>query len=161
MRVRLPAMRGLPASPAVVIPVPAAQAPEASPPSTDPAPASAPQDPASAALPGELLASSKAMAGRVDRELRKGASVITAEPDRKWERFAEAFAAARKGASNTVTLDSYTAPDGVIVYRKTVGDRVSCYRSGSVGGLTTGFGVADGHGAGKTSCPTGVSWARH
>jgi hypothetical protein len=156
---------GLPASPAVVIPAPAAQAPDASPPSSDPAPASAPQDTASAALPaalpGELLASSKAMAGRVDRELRKGASVITAEPDRKWERFAEAFAAARTGGSNTVTLDSYTGPDGVIVYRKTVGDRVSCYRSGSVGGLATGFGVADGHGAGKTTCPTGVSWTRH
>lgn len=119
-----------------------------------------------AALPGDLLASAKAMAGRVDGELRKGAgvimgaSVITAEPDRKQERFAEAFAAARKGASNTVTLDSYTAPDGVIVYRKTVGDRVSCYRSGSVGGLATGFGVADGHGAGKTTCPGGVSWTR-
>lgn len=118
-------------------------------------------DPAPAALPGDLLATSKAMAGRVDRELRKGASPITAEPERKWERFAEAFAAARKGGSSTVTLDSYTGPDGVVVYRKTVGGRLSCYRSGSVGGLVTGFGAADGHGAGNTPCPTGVSWTRH
>jgi hypothetical protein len=112
-------------------------------------------------LPGDLLATSKAMAGRVDRELRKGASPITAEPERKWERFAEAFAAARKGGSGTVTLDSYTGPDGVIVYRKTVGSRVSCYRSGGVGGLVTGFGAADGHGAGNTTCPSGVRWTRH
>jgi hypothetical protein len=116
---------------------------------------------APAALPGELLARSKAMAGPVDRELRKGGSPITAEPERKWERFAAAFAAARKDASRSVTLDSYTAPDGVVVYRKTVGGRVSCYRSGSVGGLVTGFGSADGQGAGTTSCPTGVSWTRH
>jgi hypothetical protein len=161
MRLRPPASIGAPAVPAVALPAPLAQTPDDSPPSPAPAPPTAPQDPARLAVPGDLLASSKAMAGRVDRELRKGAGVITAEPDRKWERFAEAFAAARTGATRAVTLDSYTEPDGVIVYRKTVGDRVSCYRSGSVGGLATRFGVADGHGAGTTSCPTGVSWTRH
>lgn len=131
--------------------------------------ATPPQEPAqnqtqqegAAPLPGDLLASSKAMAGRVDRELRKGASPITAEPEHKWERFAAAFAAARTGADRTVTLDSYTSPDGVVTYRKTVGDRVACYRSGSVGGLVTGFGSADGQGAGSTSCPSGVRWTRH
>jgi len=158
LRLRLPARMG---APALAVPAAAPQAPDTSAPSSDAAPANAPQQPASAALSSDLLASSKAMAGRIDRELRKGASVFTAEPDRKWEGFADAFAAARKGGPNTVTLDSYTEPDGVIVYRKTVGDRVSCYRSGSVGGLVTAFGVADGHGAGKTACPTGVSWTRH
>ncbi|WP_156648886.1 hypothetical protein [Massilia sp. Leaf139] len=111
-------------------------------------------------LPGELLATSKAMAGRIDRDLRKGASPITAEPDRKWERFAEAFAAARSGASREVTLESTTSPDGVTIYRKTVGGKARCYRSGSVGGLVTGFGAADGHGAGATTCPSNVSWTR-
>jgi hypothetical protein len=82
-------------------------------------------DPAAAALPGDLLASSKAMAGWVDRELRKGIPPIMAEPERKWERCAKAFADARKGAANTVTLDSYTAPDGVVLYRKTSPDSVS------------------------------------
>jgi hypothetical protein len=145
----------------------ATPAPAVSPPTSDAAASTdvqavpAQADTAPTALPGDLLARSKAMAGRVDRELRKGASPITAEPERKWERFADAFAAARKDGSRTVTLDSYTAPDGVIVYRKTVGGRVSCYRSGSVGGLVTGFGSADGHGAGNTTCPTGVSWTRH
>jgi hypothetical protein len=101
------------------------------------------------------------MAGPVDRLLRNGASPISAEPERKWERFAEAFAAARRGAGSGATLASYTAPDGTIIYRRTVAGRSSCYRSGSVGGLATGFGVADGRGAGNTSCPTGVRWSRH
>ena len=148
---------------AFVAPLPELAAPSAAPPSSNPEPASEPQPDATPgpALPGDLLTSSKAMAGRVDRELRKGSNPITAEPERKWERFAEAFAAARSGAAGSVTLDSYTAPDGVIIYRKTVAGRTSCYRSGSVGGLVTGFGNADGHGAGRTTCPSNVSWSRH
>jgi len=156
--VRRPAI-GAPALPALDTPSSTVQAAAA--PAADPEASSLPQDPAPTALPGDLLASSKAMAGRVDRELRKGASPITAEPDRKWERFADAFAAARTSAPRTVTLESYTAPDGVTVYRKTVGDKVACYRSGSVGGLVTGFGPQDGQGAGRTSCPSGVRWTRH
>lgn len=155
-RVRRPAI-SVPAPPPPDAPSIAVQAPATAPADTDTA---SPPAPAPAALPGDLLASSKAMAGRVDRELRKGASPITAEPDRKWERFADAFAAARTSAPRTVTLESYTSPDGVIIYRKTVGDKVACYRSGSVGGLVTGFGPQDGQGAGRTSCPSGVSWTR-
>jgi hypothetical protein len=101
------------------------------------------------------------MAGRIDRELRKGSSPISAEPERKWERFAEAFAAARTSGDRTVTLDSYTSPDGVIIYRTTIGGKSSCYRSGSVGGLVTGFGNADLHGASIMECPRGLSWTRH
>lgn len=111
---------------------------------------------AATALPGDLLANAKRMAGAADRALRNGSSPITAEPERKWERFAEAVAGARVSASGAVTLDSYTAGDGVVVYRKTVGERTRCYRSGSVGGL----GPADGRSAGSVSCPTGVSWTR-
>jgi hypothetical protein len=96
------------------------------------------------------------MAGAVDRELRNGSSPITAEPERKWERFAEAVAGAHVNAVGAVTLDSYTAGDGVVVYRKTVGGRTRCYRSGSVGGL----GPADGRSAGSVSCPSGASWKR-
>ena len=147
---------------AFVPPLPEPAIPSTAAATFDPEPASAQQPEAAPgrALPGELLASSKAMAGGIDRELRKGASPITAEPERKWERFAEAFAAARTNAPNTVTLESYSAPDGVVIYRKTAGGKARCYRSGSVGGLVTGFGNADGHGAGSTTCPTGVSWTR-
>lgn len=161
---RLPLPRSrLPASMQTSTPV--VTAPAAAAPSPDAAPASAPQAapaPAAAkALPGDLLKSSRAMAGRVDRELRNGASPISAEPERKWERFAEAFAAARTGSDNNVTLDSYTSPDGVIIYRRTTGGKARCYRSGSVGGLVTGFGNADLHGASIMACPAGASWTRH
>ena len=157
-RARRPA-GGAPALPSVEPPSITVQTPAGPPPEADAS--GLPHDPAPTALPGDLLVSSKAMAGRVDRELRKGASPITAEPDRKWERFADAVAGARSGSTRTVTLDSYTSPDGVIIYRKTVGARVSCYRSGSVGGLVTGFGAADTAGAGGTACPSGVRWTRH
>jgi hypothetical protein len=151
----------LPASTNIPRPVAAAPAVAAS--SQDAGPASTPRaDPApEAALPGELLKSSRAMAGRIDRELRKGSSPISAEPERKWERFAEAFDAARTSGDRTVTLDSYTSPDGVIIYRTTIGGKSSCYRSGSVGGLVTGFGNADLHGASIMECPRGLSWTRH
>lgn len=109
-----------------------------------------------AAGPGDLLATSRRMAGRIDRELRKGGSPITAEPDRKWERFADAVAGARVAPAGDVTLAVHTAPDGVTIYRKTLGTRVRCYRSGSVGGP----GPADGQSAGNIPCPTGVSWTR-
>lgn len=109
-----------------------------------------------APLPGELLAASRRMAGGIDRALRNGASPITAEPERKWERFAGMVASARTSAA-AVSLDSYTAPDGITVYRKTVGERVRCYVGGSVGGI----GPADGRSAGNIACPTGVRWTRH
>lgn len=109
-----------------------------------------------APLPGELLASARRMAGRIGRELGNGARPISAEPERKWERFASTVASARVDAGHGVSLDSYTAPDGVTVYRKTVGGRVRCYRSGSVGGINP----SDGHSAGNIACPAGVSWTR-
>ena len=153
----------LPASISIPTPVMAAPAVAASSPDADPAsaPQSAPAPAAAEALPGDLLKSSRAMAGRIDRELRNGASPISAEPERKWERFAEAFAAARTSGGNTVTLDSYTSPDGVIIYRRTIGGTAHCYRTGSVGGLVTGFGNADLHGASVMDCPRGLSWTRH
>ena len=166
----LPPLLALPRSrvPATIhLPRPVVAAPAAAAPSPDAAPADAPQAaPAAAAavaeaLPGDLLKSSRAMAGRIDRELRKGSSPISAEPEHKWERFAEAFAAARRGGDNTLTLDSYTSPDGVIIYRRTIGGKSHCYRTGSVGGLVTGFGNADLHGAGIMECPAGVSWTRY
>ena len=156
-RTRSPAAISVPAivSPAPLVPSSPASEPVPEP-QADPAP-----DITQAPTPGELLATSKAMAGKADRALRNGSSPITAEPERKWERFADAFAAARKGAPAGVTLESYTAPDGVTIYRKTVAGKVRCYRSGNVGGLTTQFGNADLHGAGNTTCPTSVSWTRH
>jgi hypothetical protein len=71
----------------------------------------------------------------------------------------------RVAAGGAVTLDSHTAGDGVIIYRKTVGGRVRCHASGSVRGIVSGIpgsaGRADSRTAGPVSCPTGVSWRRH
>lgn len=145
--VAVPVQAPEPVAPAASEPVDAAPLPDA-----PPAP---PQ-----ALPGDLLASSKRMAGAVDRALRNGSSPgsgpIAAEPERKWERFAAAFTAARTSVYRDTILESHTAADGVTIGRKTVGDRVACYRSGSVGGL----GPADGHSAGNIRCPAGASWTR-
>lgn len=56
-----------------------------------------------------------------------------------------------------VQQDSYTAPDGVIIYRTRVGRRTVCRRSGSVGlGIAGTRGVEE---AGSVSCPKGVQWA--
>ena len=113
--------------------------------------------PAAPAVPiGELLARSRALAGRISRELPPGDSTMTAEPVRKWEQFGALVADARRTGSMAGTLDSHTAADGVIVYRKIVGMRVRCYRSGSVGGINP----SDGQTAGNIPCPTGVRWTR-
>jgi len=113
--------------------------------------------PAAPAVPvGELLARSRALAGRISRELPPGDGTMTAEPVRKWEQFGALVADARRTGSMAGTLDSHTAADGVIVYRKIVGMRVRCYRSGSVGGVNP----SDGQTAGNIPCPTGVRWTR-
>ena len=132
-----------------------AATPEAVPePEASPAPADT--EAAPAPMPGELLEASRRVAGTIARELRAAGSPISAEPDRKWERFAGMVAGARADAGRGVSVDSYTASDGVTIYRKTVGNRVRCYMSGSVGGL----GPSDGHSAGQVACPTGVRWTR-
>lgn len=105
---------------------------------------------------GELLARSRALVGRISRELPAGDSAMTAEPVRKWEQFGALVADARRTGSMAGSLDSHTAADGVIVYRKIVGSRVRCYRSGSVGGINP----SDGQTAGNIPCPTGVRWTR-
>ena len=105
---------------------------------------------------GDLLARSRALAGRISRELPPGDSAMTAEPAGKWERFGTQVADARKTGSMAGTLDSHVSADGVIVYRKIVGSRVRCYRSGSVGGINP----SDGQTAGNIPCPTGVRWTR-
>lgn len=136
-----------------VLPQPAPEQPAA----TEPVESELVQSaPAPAAIPGDWLAASKSMARRIGAEAGQDSKPIGAEPERKWERFADTVGAARRSGSMGGTLDSHTAGDGVVTYRKTVGLRVRCYRSGSVGGI----GPADGQTAGNVACPTGVRWNR-
>ena len=117
---------------------------------------------ATEALPGDLLKSSRAMAGRIDRELRNGASPISAEPERKWERFAQAFAEARTSRSYSMTLEDYT--DGGRHCRLPQDHRRTNELLPQRQRRRPGHGLRQcrgGRGAGYTPCPTGVSWTRH
>jgi len=149
-----PASRVLPAPEPAAAAVADAESPQLEPVEAEVATLATPTAPV--APVGELLARSRALAGRISRELPPGDSTMTAEPVRKWEQFGALVADARRTGSMAGTLDSHTAADGVIVYRKTVGSRVRCYRSGSVGGVNP----SDGQTAGSIPCPTGVRWTR-
>jgi hypothetical protein len=90
----------------------------------------------------------KRQAGRVDRQLRGGKSGVPKDADTPWARFVRGVDDAYIDTSTTGGLDSYTSPDGVVIYRLTVGKRVTCSMTGSIGR------------AGKVNCPAGVPWHR-
>jgi hypothetical protein len=83
---------------------------------------------------------------------------VPLEADTPWGRFQRGLEAAHVERSMSAHLDSYTSPDGVVIYRRRVGGRTSCYRTGSVGlGIADAGGVND---AGAVACPSGVTWTR-
>jgi hypothetical protein len=100
---------------------------------------------------------SKRQAGRIDRELRKGKSGVPDEPDTPMGRFRRGLEAAHIDRSKTVIEDSYTAPDGVVIYRRRIGKMEICRRSGSVSPLGMRSMVM-GNEAGDVPCPRGVPW---
>lgn len=106
---------------------------------------------------GFALGLSKRQAGRIDRALRKGKSGIPDEPDTPMGRFRRGLEAAHIDRSTAVIEDSYTSPDGVIIYRKRIGKMSICRRSGSVGPLGM-RGMVMGNEAGDVPCPKGVQW---
>jgi hypothetical protein len=116
------------------------------------------RDPA-AAVKGSFTAGLAArQAGRIDRELRGGKSGVPLEADTPWARFQRGLEAAHVETSMSAHLDSYTSPDGVVIYRERVGNRVICRRTGSVGlGIAGAVNVND---AGPVNCPSGVTWKR-
>lgn len=106
---------------------------------------------------GFSLGLSKRQAGRIDRELRKGKSGIPDEPDTPMGRFRRGLEAAHIDRSMSVREDSYTAPDGVVIYRKRIGNATICRRSGSVNPLGMRGMLLSGD-AGDVPCPRGVQW---
>jgi len=139
---------------------PASHAPPAinAPAATEAAPA--PVDDAPAPAPGasfdvDLVKRQGArIAGAIGREL----PAARPDPNEPWTRFRSHVEAAYAG-SGGVWFDSYTSPDGTIIYRKHVGDATSCRMSGSVSvlGMSAMKGVSD---AGGVPCPHGVTWKR-
>lgn len=165
------AARAVPAVPAVApaVPQPVTPAPAAaSEPAADPfpAPSGAAQD--STATGDDSLASrGKRTAGAIDHDLRKGKLAPLEPGDNKWERFAQAVGDARVDTSRTLTSESYTGPDGVVVYRFRLGGRTWCRTGGDIrpspfgaqGGGAALFDKAGGGGfAGLVQCPTRVQF---
>jgi hypothetical protein len=102
---------------------------------------------------------SKRQAGRIDRELRGGKSGVPDEPDTPMGRFRRALERAHVERSMSVYEDSYTSPDGTIIYRKRIGNNTYCRRSGNVSPLGMG-GMLMGGEAGNVPCPKGVQWKK-
>lgn len=142
-------------------PAPSVQPPPDSLATPEPAPVDAARfarDPAAAANGSFTVGVAKRQAGRIDRELRGGKSGVPLEADTPWARFQRGLEAAHVERSMSVIEDSYTSPDGVVIYRRRIGSRTICYRTGSVG-----LGVAGARGvneAGPVDCPAGVTWSR-
>lgn len=115
--------------------------------------------PAPAPADGGFTASlGRRQAGRIDRELRAGKAGVPTEADTPWARFQRGLEAAHVERSMSAHLDSYTSPDGVVIYRRRVGSRTQCYQTGSVGlGVA---GTRTGGNAGNVQCPSGVTWKR-
>lgn len=121
---------------------------------------------AGAATPGGsfTLGLAKRQAGRIDRELRKGQPGVPEEADTPWARFRRGLESAHIDRTLTWQTDSYTSPDGVVVYRFRQGNHFRCRRAGGVGMPQAGMpgnGSATLPGANSAmniDCPKGVVW---
>jgi hypothetical protein len=102
---------------------------------------------------------SKRQAGRIDRELRHGKSGVPDEPDTPMGRFRRGLEAAHVDRSMSVHEDSYTSPDGTIIYRKRIGNGSICRRGGNISPLGMRR-MLMGSEAGDVPCPAGVDWKK-
>jgi hypothetical protein len=100
----------------------------------------------------------KRQAGRIDRELRKGKSGVPDEPDTPMGRFRRGLEQAHVDRSLSVREDSYTSPDGTIIYRKRIGKGSICRRGGSVSPLGMNSMAMGGEAKNDIPCPKGVDW---
>ncbi|MDY0964031.1 hypothetical protein [Massilia sp. CFBP9026] len=134
----------------------------------DPLAQPSPQD--DAASEEETLAGrARRAAGGVDQDLRKGKLAPLEPTDTPWKRFASAVEGARKDSSRTLTSESYTSPDGTIVYRFRRNGKYYCRSGGGVrpsmfgaeGGGAVLFDKPGGGGtAGLVPCPSQAEFKR-
>lgn len=105
------------------------------------------------------MALARRQARNISGEVSKGESGVLIAASSPWARLGNELSAAHVEPITGVQQDSYTATDGTIIYRKRVGNRIFCRRSGSVGGGgISGNGGKEG--AGWISCPSQVEWKR-
>jgi hypothetical protein len=107
---------------------------------------------------GFSLNLSKHQAGRIDRELRKGKSGVPDDPDTPMGRFRRGLEQAHVDRSLSVREDSYTSPDGTIIYRKRIGKGSICRRGGNVSPLGMNSMAMGGEAKNDIPCPKGVDW---
>ena len=105
------------------------------------------------------MALARSQARHISGEVNKGESGVLTAASSPWARLGHELNAAHVEPITGVQQDSYTALDGTTIYRKRVGNRTFCRRSGSVGG----GGIFDNGGkenAGWISCPSQAEWKR-
>lgn len=149
-------------------PEPIAPPPEAPSTLVDPFAITAPSAPAESALDA-MIGRAKGDAVIIDREMRTGKSGVPEVAGTPMGRFGQALAAAYKDGRRGVSSDTYTAPDGQVIYRFRQGGKVWCRTGGSVrpqvggavGGGATRFDSGGGGGAaGLIRCPSHGDWKR-
>lgn len=132
-------------------------------PSSDPVGERSPQPGAAAVDDGSLAERARRAAGSADHALRAGKLAPPGPADTPWARFAGTVEGARKDSALTLKSESYTAPDGTVVYRFRKNGRYYCRTGGSVrpsvfgaeGGGATLFDKGGGGGsAGLITCPS-------
>lgn len=137
-------------------------------PVADPFAVTEPAAPAAPALDA-MVGRARRDAGAIDRELRKGKPGVPDVADTSGGRFTRALEAAFKDRGLGVTSETYTAPDGQVIYRFRRGGRIKCRSGGSVGPKIGGavgggevlFDVQGGAGrAGEVPCPSHADWKR-
>jgi hypothetical protein len=117
-------------------------------------------DPVAEAAPAGVLEQARRAAGPADLALRDGKPLPPlVRGDTPFARFERALEGAYVGGARTVIIDRYVAADGVVITRRTIGSRVSCYTSGVVGARN---GILEDTSEKKgINCPTGnVGWSR-
>ena len=103
-------------------------------------------------------------AGRVDKELRTGASGVSASPpDTPTARMRRAMEGAYNGGGNATAFARYVSGDGVSITRLTRGGRAVCYVSAQVNMSPAAAmsGRGGGGGAREVNCPpVDAGWSR-
>lgn len=150
-------------APEPVAPLPAAPSTVA-----DPFAITAPSIAAGSAIEA-MVGRAKRDAIAIDRDMRKGKSGVPAVADTPMGRFERALEGAYQDKRRTLTSESYTAPDGEVIYRFRQGGKVWCRIGGNIrpqvggaaGGGATQFDTAGGGGfAGLIRCPSHGDWKR-
>ncbi|MCS0584297.1 hypothetical protein NX784_22155 [Massilia pinisoli] len=164
-----------PGIPVPVMPPPRPHPPAAALPDTPPSTASAAAPDAPTDVPAGATANTPApgegtppggftyslaarQAGRIDRELRNGKPGVPTEADTASARFRRGLESAHVDRSMTIQTDTYTSPDGVVMYRYRTANGARCRRAGGVGILLQG--MPDAPAAMNVDCPKGVEWNR-